>query len=80
MEDCFCGSFEILERIGPIKYMLSFPASMCIHNVFHLSFLKMYVPNANHVIDWNVIQVDQEGGFQVHPGCILDWKIKNLWN
>jgi hypothetical protein len=47
----FCGSFEILERIGPVAYMLSFLASMTIHNVFHISLLKKYIPDANHVID-----------------------------
>ena len=68
----YCGSFEILERIGPVAYMLALPTSMAIHNIFHVSFLKKYIPNANHVIDWNVIQVEQEGTFQVHPVCILD--------
>jgi hypothetical protein len=52
----YCGPFEILERIGPIAYMLSLPTSMCINNVFHVSFLKEYVLDTNHVIDWNVIQ------------------------
>jgi hypothetical protein len=51
----YCGPFEILERIGPIAYMIAFPTSMSIHNVFHVSFLKKYIPDANHVIDWNVI-------------------------
>jgi hypothetical protein len=50
-----CGPFEILERIGPVAYMLALPASMSIHNVFHVSLLKKYIPDANHVIDWNVI-------------------------
>jgi hypothetical protein len=76
----FCGPFEILERIGPVTYMLALPASMSIHNVFHVSLLKKYIPVANHVIDWNVIQVEQEGTFQVHPVCILDRKIKQLKN
>jgi hypothetical protein len=72
--------FEILERIGIVAYMLSFPISMPIHNVFHVSFLKKCIPDANPVIDWNVIQVEKEGTFQVHLVCILDWKIKKLWN
>jgi hypothetical protein len=76
----YCGPFEILERIGTITYMIAFHASMSIHNVFHVSLLKNYIPDANHVIDWNVIQVDQEGTFQVHLVCILDLKIKKLWN
>jgi hypothetical protein len=56
--------------------MIALPASMSINNVFHVSLFKKYVPDANHFIDWNVIQVEQEGAFQVHPVCILDHKIK----
>jgi hypothetical protein len=74
----FLGLFEILERIGHVAYMFSFPASICIHNVFHVSLLKKYAPDINHVIDWNVIQVKQEGSFQVHQVRILDRKIKQL--
>ena len=74
----FCGPFEILERIGPVSYMITLSASMFVHNVFHVSLLKKYIPNPNHVIDWNMIQVHQEGTFQVHPMHILDWKVKQL--
>jgi hypothetical protein len=59
--------------------MLSFPAFMNIHNVFHVSLLKKYIPDANHVIDWNVIQVDKESALEVHPVGILDRKRKKLW-
>jgi hypothetical protein len=72
----FCGPFEILERIGLVAYMLALPASMTVHNVFHISLLKKYILDVNHVIDWNVIQVDQEGVLQVHHVRILDRKIK----
>jgi hypothetical protein len=76
----YCGSFEILERIGHVAYILSLPTSMTIHNVFHVSLLKKYIHDVNHVIDWNVIQVEQECAFQVHLVRILDHKIKHLWN
>jgi hypothetical protein len=76
----FCGPFEILDRIGPVAYMLALPASMTVHNLFHVSLLKKYVPDANHVINWNVIQVEPEGVLQVHPVCILDRKRKQLQN
>jgi hypothetical protein len=40
-------------------------------------FLNIYIPYTNHVIDWNVIQVEQGGGFQVCLVHILDHKINN---
>jgi len=46
-----CDPFEILDRIGPIAYMLAFPTSMNVHNVFHVSLLRKYVHNINHVND-----------------------------
>jgi hypothetical protein len=49
---------------------------MRVHNVFHVSLLKKYVHDPNHIIDWNVIQVEHEGDFQVEPVHILDWKVK----
>jgi len=49
---CYCGLFEILERIGPIPHMLVFHASMHVHNVY---FLKNDVHDPNHIIDWTMI-------------------------
>jgi hypothetical protein len=74
----FCGPFEILERIGPVAYMLALPTSMIVHNMFHVSLLNKYIPDANHVINWNVIQVEREGVMQVHHVRILDRKNKQL--
>ena len=59
----FCGPFEILDRIAPFAYMLTLPASMNVHNAFHVSLLKKYVHDPNHFIDWNLIQVELEGYF-----------------
>jgi hypothetical protein len=59
----FCGPFEILDRIGLVAFMFALPASMNVHNVFHVSLLKKYVHDPNHVIDWHLIQVETEGYF-----------------
>jgi hypothetical protein len=80
LEARYCGPFEILERIGPVAYMIALHAPLSIHNIFHVSFLKKYIPYAHHVIDWSVIRVEKLGAFQVHPVFILDQKIKQLWN
>jgi hypothetical protein len=80
LETRYCGPFEILEKIGPIAYMIEFLASMRVHNVFNLSLLKKYVPDPNHIIHWNVIQVEHKRDFWVNLVCILDWKVKVLRN
>jgi hypothetical protein len=56
----YCGPFEILEKIGPVAYMLALCTSMRVHNVFQVSLLRKYVSNPNHIIDWNVIQVEHD--------------------
>jgi hypothetical protein len=76
----FYGPFEILDRIGPVAYMLALPISMNVHNVFHVSLLNKYVHDPNHVIDWRLIQVETEGYFQVQPVWVLDRKVKMLRN
>jgi hypothetical protein len=51
----YCAPFEILERIGLVAYMIVLSTSMSFHNVFHVSLVNKYIPDDNHVIDWNVV-------------------------
>ena len=76
----YCGSFEVLERIGPVSYRLAFPASTIAHSVFHVSLLKKYVHDPNHVINSDVIQVEPKGEFQVEPMHIIGRKAIMLRN
>ena len=76
----YYGSFEVLEIIGTVAYRLAFPASTRAHNDFHVSLLKKYVHDPNHVINWDVIQVEPEGEFQIEPMRILDRKVTMLRN
>ena len=80
MSPRYCGSFEVLERIGPVVYRITLPSSTQSHNVFHVSFLNKYVHDPNHNINWDVIQVEPKGEFQTEPMLILDKKVTVLWN
>ena len=42
--------------------------------------LKKYVHDPNHVITWDVIQVEPKGEFQIEPMHILDRKVTMLQN
>ena len=59
----YYGMFEVLERIGLGAYRIAFPTSTRDDNVFHVSFFKRYVYDPNHVINWDVIQVEPEREF-----------------
>ena len=47
----FYGPFEILNIIGLVAYELALPPSIKVHNVFHVSLLKKYVHDPNHLVD-----------------------------
>ena len=70
----------MLEIIGPVAYRIPFPPNIRAHNVFHVSLLKKYVHDPNHVINWDVIQVEPKGEFQIDPMHILDKKVTMLRN
>ena len=70
----------MLERIGLVAYRLAFPTSTRAHNVFHVSLPNKYVHDPNHVINWDVIEVELEGEIQIEPLCILDRKVRVLQN
>ena len=49
----FIGPFEILERVGTIAYRLALPPSLSsVHEVFHVSMLRKYTGDLDHVVDW----------------------------
>jgi hypothetical protein len=76
----FCGPFELLARIGPVAYQIALLANLRVHNVFHISLLKKYVHDPTHMIDWNLVQVEPEGEFQVEPLRIPDRREITLRN
>ena len=74
----YCGPYEITKRIGEQSYELALPNHLHIYNVFHVSLLKNYIANPNHILDLNdTILVNQEE-FQAKPEQVLDSRQRHL--
>ena len=76
----YYGPFEVLKRIGPVSYRSALTTITRAHNVLHVSLLKKYGHDLNHVLNWDAIQGEPEEEFQTEPLRILDTKITMLYN
>ena len=77
----FVGPFEILKRVGKVAYELALPPHMQhIHNVFHISMLKKYYPDSNHVIEYEPIEIQPDLSYVEQPVKIIDRQEKILRN
>ena len=69
----FIGPYQILRRIGHVAYEIALPPPLAnIHNIFHVSQLRKYVPDPNHILESDSIQVKENFSFEVKPIRILD--------
>ena len=75
----FCGSFQILKRVGQVAYALDLFKDWKIHNVFYVSLLRKYISNPNHVLP-DFPQVVHEGEMLVELEKILQVDLQYLRN
>ena len=69
----YIGPFEILDRVGRVSYKLALPPHLSqVHTVFHISFLRKYVPDVMHVLPVQEITVDDDLSYEESPIAIVD--------
>ncbi|TQD95179.1 hypothetical protein C1H46_019202 [Malus baccata] len=77
----FVGPYQIIERIGAVAYRLELPPKLSqIHNVFHVSMLRKYVPDPAHIIQIEPLEVNPDASYVEIPVAIIDRQDKVLRN
>jgi len=77
----YIGPFVVTERIGSVAYRLDLPPELDrIHNVFHVSMLRKYIPDPSHVLEEPPVELNSELKFEVQPIEILDRQVRMLRN
>ncbi|XP_042441327.1 uncharacterized protein LOC122026664 [Zingiber officinale] len=77
----YIGPFQILERIGEVAYRLVLPPSLTgVHDVFHVSMLRRYVPHPSHILTDVSVVLQPDISYEEIPVQILDRKERRLRN
>lgn len=77
----FIGPFEILERVGNVAYMLALlPELAAVHNVFHISMLRKYVHDPDHIVSYASLDINKDMTYEETPAVILERKVHTLRN
>ena len=77
----YVRSFEIIERIGEMVYLLALPPTLPrLHYVFYVSMLNKYLHNPSHVLSYESLDLDPKLTYEERPVKILDRKDKVLRN
>ena len=73
------GPYQILRRIGPVAYQLALPPAMSgLHEVFHVSQLRRYLPDPFQPVELDSINLKSDLTFQPEPERIVDRDVKSL--
>ena len=62
----------IVERISDVAYRLDLPPQLShVHDVFHVSMLKKYTPDASHILPYAKIPLQADVTYEEQPVEIL---------
>ncbi|XP_059076358.1 uncharacterized protein LOC131875736 [Cryptomeria japonica] len=72
---------KLLEVVNPVAYRIALPPALAwLHDVFDVSYLKKYVSDFAHMIDWNSLQVQDPGVVMIEPISVLEVRKQRLRN
>ena len=75
----YVGPFDIMERVGEVAYRLALSTQYAkLHDVFHISMLRKYIPDETHVIKYDTPEIQVDLSFEEKPIRIVEFKEHNL--
>ncbi|XP_019257746.1 PREDICTED: uncharacterized protein LOC109235959 [Nicotiana attenuata] len=75
----FFGPFEILEKVGEVDYRLALSPSLAgVHPVIHVSVLREYHEDRSQVLDFSMVQLDDNLTYEEESVAILDRQVRKL--
>ncbi|XP_050901824.1 uncharacterized protein LOC127108405 [Lathyrus oleraceus] len=87
----FIGPYQITSKVGKVAYRVALPPNLSnLHDVFHVSQLRKYIPDPSHVIQMDDFQVRDNLTVETMPlriegretkslrGKEIDW-VKVVW-
>ena len=77
----YIGPYEIIARVGPVAYRLDLPPELSkVHNVFHVSMLRKYIPNPSHVLRDQPVELKDNLTYKEQSMQIVDRREQILRN
>ena len=77
----YINPYEIIEKFNPVAYPLDLPIELeRVHNVFHISQLRKYIPDPNRTIVSEPLEITADLAYEERPVQLLYRGIKQLRN
>ena len=71
--------YPVIQRVGDVPYQLELPPELPrVHNVLHLSQLRKYIANPLHIIEPDLIHLQEDLLYEEQPVHILDRQEKHI--
>lgn len=75
----YIGPYEVIDKVEMLAYRLALPPELAqIHNVFHVSVLRKYVPDSSHILQTEPVELQKDLTYVVEPVQILNKEVKQL--
>ena len=64
-----------MSKVGPVAYRLKLPPELSkIHDTFHVSMLRKYIPDPSHVLREQLVRLKENLTYEETPVKIVDRK------